>query len=67
MILEIEPNKFDEQVFQTDTGFDESQYNEWLRTATHNLQCIYDGMEYDNYMLGDVINMLSNTKIKLKK
>ncbi len=65
---------FDKAVWQSRPDFKEEQYNEWLQsTAVKSLQSIYDIIETsdgvspdDMYVLGDVINMLSKTKIKIK-
>ena len=65
---------FDKAVWQSRPDFKEEQYNEWLQsTAVKSLQSIYDtigisdGVSPDDmYALGDVINMLSKTKIKIK-
>lgn len=65
---------FDKAVWQSKSDFNEGQYNEWLQsTAVKSLQSIYGIIETigdvtpgDMYVLGDVINMLSKTKIKIK-
>lgn len=65
---------FDKAVWQSKSDFNEEQYNEWLQyTAVKSLQSVYDIIETvdgvssdDMYVLGDVINMLSKTKIKIK-
>lgn len=66
---------FNNEVWQTKPDFTEEQYNDWLHsTALKSLQLIYDTIETvddvppgDMYVLGDVINMLSKTKIKIIK
>lgn len=63
-----DPNQFDEEVWQTKTDFTEKKYNDWLHGAVKELQNIYDDYEGDAdvYILGDIINMLNCTKIKVK-
>ena len=74
--LSINAKQFDEEVLQDKTGFNQEQYNKWLKDAIDELQLIYDTYdvsgvvcEYcgDVYVLGDIINMLSVTQIKLDK
>lgn len=61
---------FDQAVFQTDTEFDTLKYNEWKDNATKALQRIYDQIDdipsietADCYILGDIINLLSDMTI----
>lgn len=67
LIVNVE--EFDNAVWQTKVGFNQSQFNEWLKNAADTLQDIYDtameesGGSAELYTLGDVINMLYNTKI----
>lgn len=65
--------QFDQQVWQTETEFDNEKYNEWLTdTAIDSLKSIYaiisdredDIAADDVYVLGDVINMLEHTRIE---
>lgn len=72
--LSIKPQQFDKAVWQTETGFTSAKYNAWLKNATDSLQNIYQQLEEsdevditDLYILGDIINMLSITKIVKKK
>ena len=64
------PRSFDEEVWQDETEFNQEQYNKWLKDAIDELQLIYDTYNSDCgdiYVLGDIINMLSETQIKLDK
>lgn len=71
--LLINAKKFDEEVWQNETEFNQEQYNKWLKGAIDELQLIYDTYNSDGsdcgdiYVLGDIINMLSETQIKLDK
>lgn len=70
--LGIIPERFDEKVWNTETNFNEKKYNDWLRSSVDVLKKIYDKMDdfvdaSDLYILGDLVNMLDNTIIKLKK
>lgn len=73
--LVIEPYNFDMAVWQATSHFSQEQYNEWLEsTAIPTLRAIYnrlsddfDGFEdVDNYVVGDIINMLQSTQIVIK-
>lgn len=68
--LSIQPHQFDQAVWQTETGFTAEKYNAWLKDAVGSLENIYQQIESsdnidcaDLYILGDIINMLSVTKI----
>ncbi len=70
-ILVINPKRFDEAVWQSNTNFNQRSYNSWLQTASTSLQRIYNMLENnedvntsDLYILGDVINILDNIEIK---
>ena len=72
--------EFDETVWQTDTNFNEKDYNSWLKNATNNLQKAKSSIEelqkagdnidssilkeIDVYMLGDLVNLLTTIQIK---
>lgn len=66
--------QFDQQVWQTETGFTNKQYNEWLQNAKEVLiksrQIIDDDIDsgnleyFDTNILGDLINMLDVTKVE---
>lgn len=58
--------KFDNQVWQYTTEFTQEQYQSWLHGAIQSLQTIYENIDNDEdqYLLGDVINLLSNTTIE---
>ena len=69
--LNIDTESFDEMVWQTETSFNEEEYNDWLKAAIGTLQKIYDDIEgliepSDLYILGDVINLLDGIDIKVK-
>ena len=69
--LNIDTESFDEMVWQTETSFNEKEYNDWLKSAIGTLQKIYDDIEgliepSDLYILGDVINLLDGIDIKVK-
>lgn len=67
-LLITNTEKFDNEVWQTKTDFTESMYQEWLHDATENLQVILDNSEvFDatQYVLGDVINLLSHLQVKV--
>lgn len=67
--LNITPKEFDQAVFQTNTELNQEQYNTWLHdTATKAMQRIYEKIDgqvipHDQYLLGDVINLLSTIRI----
>lgn len=68
----INPEKFDDMVWQTKTGFNQESYKNWLKSAVAVLQNIYgdiDGLIEDTklYILGDVINLLDCADVKVKK
>ena len=70
-ILIIDPKRFDSEVWQSETGFSQKNYNTWLENASRTLQGIYDvldgsgGVSPDQlYILGDIINMLNAIEIK---
>ena len=70
-ILTIDPKRFDSEVWQSETGFTQKNYNTWLEDASHTLQNIYDVLDGSGdvspdqlYILGDVINMLNAIEIK---
>lgn len=67
--LLINPKRFDEEVWQYPTEFTQKDYNDWLHGAVKTLEEIYDDYDgkVDIYILGDIINMLGNTEIKLDK
>lgn len=70
--LIINPQIFDEKVWQTETGFKAEEYRNWIKSASAVLQNIYndiDGLIDDNklYILGDVINLLDCADVKIKK
>jgi len=64
--LKIKPKEFDEVVWQDETDFTQEDYQNWLESSTQTLQDIYDDYEgeHDVYILGDIINLLSNIQIK---
>ena len=66
--LTINPKHFDEVVWQTETSFTQEEYQTWLNGAIDTLQEIYDTYEGDGdvYVLGDIINMLGDIKIKAR-
>lgn len=71
-ILTISPKAFDEAVWQTETGFDEQEYNNWLKKSAAVLQKTYENIEGvvetgELYLLGDVINLLDIITIKVRK
>lgn len=68
--------QFDQQVWQTETEFDDKKYNEWLQHAKEQLikarelvdddidqGCVY-AEEIDTNILGDLINMLDVIKVE---
>lgn len=65
--------EFDQQVWQTETDFNNAKYTEWLRNAAETLQRIKNVIEGDAYptditptdanILGDVINMLESIEV----
>ena len=70
-ILTIDPKRFDSEVWQSETGFTQKNYNSWLEGASRTLQGIYDVLDGSDdvnpdqlYILGDVINMLNAIEIK---
>ena len=67
--LLINKKEFDEKVWQDKTDFTQKDYNDWLHKAIDTLCEIYDGYNghADVFILGDIINMLGNTEIKLDK
>lgn len=70
--LIINPKSFDEKVWQTDSNFNADGYKNWVKSAVAVLQNIYediDGLIDDGklYILGDVINLLDCTDVKVKK
>jgi len=72
--LTITPDAFDRKVWNGESGFTKKQYNEWLKNAAKSLQVIYNKADesdlvdpQDLYVLGDVINILSDTKIVISK
>ena len=74
--LLVNAKKFDEQVWQHESEFTQEQYNKWLKGAIENLQLIYATYDVsgvvgedcgDVYVLGDIINTLSATQIKLDR
>lgn len=70
--LTVHPKEFDHAVWQTETGFDTKQYNEWKTEAVMALERIYEACEEnddvvasdDYYILGDVINLLRTIRIE---
>ena len=69
--LIINPQIFDEKVWQTETDFKDEEYRNWVKSAVAVLQNIYndiDGLIDDNklYILGDVINLLDCADVKVK-
>ncbi len=69
--LNIDTESFDEMVWQTETSFNEEEYNDWLKSTIGTLQKIYDDIEgliepSELYILGDVINLLDGIDIKVK-
>lgn len=71
-ILTISPEAFDKALWQTETGFDELAYNNWLKKSAAVLQRTYEKIEGvvetgELYLLGDVINLLDNITIKVRK
>lgn len=67
--------EFDQQVWQTETGFDTKQYNEWMHNASNTLAQLRTMIEddidngccaispVDLYIMGDVINLLSSISV----
>lgn len=73
-ILTINTNRFDDAVWQSETGFTQKNYNTWLHGASSTLQNIYDTLDGIDvispeqlYLLGDVINLLDNIEIKTQQ
>ena len=71
-ILTISPEAFDKALWQTETGFDEQAYNNWLKKSVAVMQNTYEKIEgiveaEELYLLGDVINLLDNITIKVRK
>lgn len=71
-ILTISPEAFDKALWQTETGFDELAYNNWLKKSAAVLQKTYEKIEGvvetgELYLLGDVINLLDSITIKVRK
>lgn len=75
--------ELDEAVWQTESGFTEKEYNDWLKNACVNLQNAKDAIEtlsqsddssvseliddIDVYMIGDIINLLDVITISLNQ
>lgn len=71
-ILTISPEAFDKALWQTETGFDEQEYNNWLKESVAVMQNTYEKIDGiveagELYLLGDVINLLDNITIKVRK
>lgn len=68
MTLLIKPKQFSEEILRTETCLTQKDYNNWLHNALEILREIYDDDASANTLfgdvLGDVINMLSNTEIE---
>lgn len=68
ILVILDKKTFDNAVWQSDSGFGNAGYKEWINEAAEALQTIYD-MEavkekpYEQYILGDVINLLSSISI----
>lgn len=62
----INKEKFDKEVWNTNADFSQKDYNKWLNNAVTTLKGIYNDYDGDEniYILGDIINILSNTEIK---
>ena len=74
MNLVINHKTFDSLVWNDETNFDQDMYNVWLHvTAMPALQQIYDELDeedsgsFEQCILGDIINILSNTQIIVEK
>lgn len=73
-VLGVNKYEFDKLVWQNRTNFGKEQYDEWLNhTAVQSLQNIYDCIDCggvvdtsDQYILGDIINLLSRIKTNVK-
>lgn len=71
-ILTISPEAFDKALWQTETGFDEQAYNNWLKKSAAVMKKTYEKIEGivetgELYLLGDVINLLDSITIKVRK
>lgn len=71
-ILTISPEAFDKALWQTETGFDEQAYNNWLKESAAVMEKIYEKIDGivetgELYLLGDVINLLDSITIKVRK
>ena len=69
--LIINPENFDDKVWQTKTDFNQDGYKNWVKSAVAVLQNIYDDIDglIDDaklYILGDVINLLDCADVKVK-
>lgn len=69
--LIFDKKTFDDVVFSGETDFTKSKYNEWLNTTIlPTLKEIYEEEKVhgeDLYVIGDVINILDNTKLIVNK
>lgn len=69
--LIFDKKTFDDVVFNGETDFTKSKYNEWLNTTIlPTLKEIYEEEKVhgeDLYVIGDVINILDNTKLIVNK
>ena len=69
--LIFDKKTFDDIVFSGETDFTKSKYNEWLNTTVlPTLKEIYEEEKVhgeDLYVIGDVINILDNTKLIANK
>lgn len=71
-ILTISPEAFDKALWQTETGFDEQAYNNWLKESAAVMKKTYEKIDgivetEELYLLGDVINLLDSITIKVRK
>ena len=71
--LLVNAKKFDKQVWQHETEFNQEKYNKCLNGTSDNFQFIYDTYNVDGvdcgdvYLIGDISNILSTIRIKLEK
>ena len=51
--LSINAKQFDEEVLQDKTGFNQEQYNKWLKDVIDELQLIYDTYDVSGVVCED--------------
>lgn len=70
-LIITDKKQFDEDVWQTDADFTAEEYQTWLQQATDSIQRCKEQLEDeaggdgDTYILGDIANLLSSTKVVL--